>query len=45
MNKKIQELVKQCHRPVLTADKRYLGETFDYEKVRRTYCTGMHVYC
>jgi hypothetical protein len=32
MNKKIQELVKQCHRPVLTADKRYLGETFDYEK-------------
>lgn len=32
MNERIKELAAQCHRPVLTADKRYLGETFDHEK-------------
>jgi hypothetical protein len=32
MNERIKELIKQCHRPVITSDKRYLGETFDYER-------------
>lgn len=32
MNGRIKELAEQCHRPVMTADKRYLGETFDQEK-------------
>jgi hypothetical protein len=32
MNERIKELVKQCHKPVITDGSRYLGETFDHEK-------------
>lgn len=32
MNERIKELIGQCHRPVLTYNKQYLGEAFDHEK-------------
>ncbi len=32
MNERLKEILKQCQRPVMTADKRYLGDVVEHEK-------------